>query len=285
MIWHDLHYLVFTGISQTGLILVNPMPQPATMNDHRTLARVAWRHANGDLKVATNRFKELCGGNVPLHPKRFVSTWGPRQANGIATGRGRGRKITDSQATELAGIYVGGFKTCGQQRGYTSVKHAKRRSKKFAATVEACGNPNDRTVLRAMERADPELTKVKQTPKKRLTEANKVFRIKVARKNLRMGPRLKAVTWLDETHKYIQLKQVRVAGRRSKGDVVISDQFASKSKQQQVKIYALLAVNYAKGPLYCKILTGTSGVERTYKVTTKQGRNNMHLSMYLAAEI
>lgn len=236
----------------------------------RQLAHHAWHACDGDLDSAIVLFKTLCKGDVPPQVKRFVLTWGPRESAKNKPGQGRQCKIQNDVAKKLANMYKSGFNTRAGDRGYTSVDHAKRMSSTFAQLIADAGNPSNKTVMRAMRRVDKNLGKVRQCAKKQLSPQNKSYRRKVAGILKRIGKKqLHAVTWVDEVSKWVKLPDRLVAGDKRKGDRIVDDYFASKNKKQQIKISALLAVNYAVGPLYCKLLTGTTGgIGTDYQVQT-----------------
>lgn len=234
----------------------------------RTLARTAYKIAKGDEAKALQLFDTWCDGDKVDHPKRFMQRWGPQTSLKNRAGQGRQPKISQKDAKRLAAIYKKGFVTAGEQRGFRSIAHAKKKSKQFAAIIASCQNPTDETVLKTIKKADPNFAKVRQTPKKTLTDANKKQRRQAADTNLRRGRhRLHAVTFIDEFSFTAALPNTKVAGDRRKGDRVINDKFQSKKHQNRPTICAVIAVNYAKGPLYIQWLTGTTGgVEKTYTV-------------------
>ncbi len=210
-----------------------------------------------------------CEGNCPDHPRRFLQRWGPRAHARNKAGQGRHHKIPDAQAKQLAAIYKRGFTTCGERRGFRSIAHAKRRSKAFAAIVDKCGNPTNETILNSIKRVDPNFKQVRQTAKKTLTDDNMKQRRRASDTNVRQGiQRLHAVTFVDEFSITAGLPDTMVAGDRRKGDTVIHDKFQTKKHKSRPTVHAIIAVNYAKGPLYIEWLTGTTGgVGKTYMVS------------------
>lgn len=245
------------------------MPPPVEANHWRLFAQHAWRATGGNIDRAMAWFKEHSSGNVPPQLKRFIETWGPRDAISNAPGQGRKRKIPNELGKQLAKVYKRGFVRGGNELGFTSVRHAKqKRKRKFADIIETCGNPTDRTVRAAIKRADPFVTKVRQTAKTQLPDKVKKQRRRVADANLRRGStRLHAVTWVDEITKTATYPSRRVAGDKRKGERVIDDPFAAMRANKRPKVHALLAVNYAVGPLHCEFLTGTTGgVKKKYMV-------------------
>lgn len=234
----------------------------------RQLAHHAWNACDGDLDPAIALFKTLCKGNVPPQVRRFVLTWGPRNSAKNKPGQGRHCRIPNDVAKKMASLYKAGFKTSAGARGYTSVNHAKRMSSVFAQLIVDAGNPSNKTVMRAMRRVDKNLGKVRQCAKKQLSPQNKAYRRKVAGILKRVGKKqLHAVTWIDEVNKWVKLPDRLVAGDTRKGDRIVNDYFTARNKNQQIKISALLAVNYAVGPLHCQLLTGTTGgIGKDYQV-------------------
>ncbi len=188
-------------------------------------------------------------------------------------GQGRRSKIPDAQAKKLATIYKRGFTTGGEQRGFRSIAHAKKKSKAFAAIVEKCGNPTDETILNSIKRVDANYKKFKQAVRKTLADVNKNQRRRAADTNTRKGiQRLRAVTFLDEFSITAGLPNTKVAGDKRKGDFVVHDGFQAKKHKNRPTINAIIAVNYAEGPLYIEWLTGTTGgVAKTYKVSSQPG--------------
>lgn len=239
----------------------------------RTLAQTAYNIARGDEAKALQLFDTWCDGEKPDHPRRFMQRWGPRNSTTNQPGQGCYRKISKQNAKRLATIYKRGFNTCGEHRGFRSVAHAKEKSKEFAAILEKCQQPSNKTVLRAIKNADPNFQKVRQTAKKALSDANKEQRRKASDNNLRKGvQRLQAVTFMDEFSLTAGLPNTAVAGDKRKGDFVIKDQFQSKKYRDRPTLHALIAVNYAQGPLYLRWLTGTTGgVGRVYTVSCHAG--------------
>jgi len=236
----------------------------------RLLARSAWRVAKGNLEKAVTVFNTLCGEHRHDHPSRFVQRWGPSKNTQNAPGQGRKPLISQDKAKKLAAVYKRGFTTVGQHRGFRGVPHAKqKRRKTFASIVQQCGKPCDRTVRSAMRHADPNLVMVRQVAKKQLTERNKKQRKRAADHNLRAGiKRLRATTWLDELDMVSQLPSTKVAGDKRKRDTIVEDPFQAKKFRDRPHVHALLAVNYAVGPLHIEFLTGTSGgVGKDYRVT------------------
>ncbi len=234
----------------------------------RILARQVWHACEGDLDRATASFKGLCKDKVPTQVKRFVLTWGQRDEVENKPGQGRVSIISHDTAKKLANLYMAGFKTSSGMRGYTSIDHAKRMSNTFAQLIADAGTPSNKTIMRAMRKANKNLGKVRQSAKKQLSPENKSYRRKVAGNLKRMGKkRLHAVTWVDEVSKWVKLPDRLVAGDKRKGDRVINDYFAARNKKRQIKVCAVLAVNYAIGPLHCKLLTGTTGgIDKEYQV-------------------
>lgn len=251
----------------------------------RTLAHTAYKLAKGDEDKALQLFDTWCDGNKPDHPRRFMRTFGPRTSTKNKAGQGRKPKIPKAEAKKLARIYKQGFKTCGEQRGFRSIAHAKKKSTAFAEILKKCHNPTDETVLSAIKNADPNFKKVRQTAKTTLTGANMSMRRKACDANLRRGvQRLHAVTFMDEFSFTANLPNTMVAGDKRKGDKVVKDRFKTKAHKHRPTVHALIAVNYVKGPIYIDWLTGTSGgVGKVYLVSNQPGclLQNGHLCEYL----
>lgn len=245
----------------------------ARTEELRTLARTAFKLAKGDEAKALQLFDTWCDGDKVDHPKRFMQRWGPQQSIKNKAGQGRQPKLSQQDAKRLATIYKRGFVTAGETHGFRSIDHAKKKSKEFAAIIAKCQNPTDETVHNTIKKIDPNYAKVRQTAKKTLTEANKRERRQVADKNMRRGiHRLHAVTFMDEFSLTAQLSNTKVAGDKRKGDVIVNDRFQGKKHQNKPTICAIIAVNYAKGPLYIEWLTGTTGgVEKPYTVSSQPG--------------
>lgn len=250
------------------------MRPPKDQHEIRTLARLAMKKANNDEDKAYKLFTAWCGEDKPSHAKDVLRRWGYRDNTKNKPGQGRPHKISHATAKKLAKTYKKGFTTCGEQRGFRSVAHAKKKSKKaFANVLKQCHNPTDKTVRKAMKAADPNLGKVRQCPRKELSESNQKLRRKISDTNLRRGiQRLHAVTFMDEFAMTAELSNTMVAGDKRKGDKIIKDRFQVRKFKDRPKIHVLIAVNYAKGPLYHRFLTGTTGgVGKTYKVSCHAG--------------
>jgi hypothetical protein len=68
------------------------------------------------------------------------------------------------------------------------------------------------------------------------------------------------------------LNSAQVAGDKRQGDKIIKDRFQAKKFRNRPTIHVLIAVNYAKGPLYHRFLTGTTGgVGKNYTVSWHAG--------------
>jgi hypothetical protein len=229
--------------------------------------------AKGDEAKALQLFDTWCDGDKVDHPKRFMQRWVPQPNLRNKAGQGRTPKITQQDAKRLATIYKRGFVTAGEKRGFRSIAHAKKKSKEFATIISRCQNPTDETVRNAIKKHDPNFAKVRQTAKKTLTDDNKKKRRQAADKNIRRGmQRLRAVTFIDEFSLTAELPNTKVAGDRRKGDIVINDRFQTKKHHNRPTVCAIIAVNYAKGPLYIEWLTGTTGgVGKTYTVSCQLG--------------
>jgi hypothetical protein len=164
------HKHMFRKLIQIGVFYAKMMDKIKHSTEIRRLAQLAWKTGAGDEAKAYQCFVTWCGKDKPCHARDLLRRWGPRESTKNKQGQGRPRKIPRVDAKKLAKVYKRGFTTCGQQRGFRSVSHAKIRSKKaFAGVLQRCHNPTDETVRNAIKDADPNIGMVQQCPKKELS--------------------------------------------------------------------------------------------------------------------
>lgn len=218
--------------------------------------------------AAVKLFKEFWPGAKYTRPDRLLRRWQGRGTLIDAPRPGAPCKVAPILAGTAAVLFTSGWvDKHGQTRGFRNVAHAKEMSEAFrllVSKVECC----DRTLLRAMVRADPAVARVPQVVKPLFREDVRKQRQRTAGKLLRLALCiLKATEWTDEGSWGFGKMSMKVYGTRGCERVVAENRAPRQLSEINVLHFAIV-VNWHKGPHNIVFLTGTKQLKQdeVYKV-------------------
>lgn len=242
----------------------------------RAFAALCW-HRTLSPAAAAAEFRRAYPEAV-RHPGKFCKKWGQRfAATGSvadAPGRGRPPAVPLAVARRAAALMRRGPGTGNPADNYTSISDAVDRCSELAAILEECGcTPG--TLMRAMRAADPNLVQRAQRFRPPLSQKNRKLRLALARRNLRLVHDVptywRRVVWVDAKKLWLRPASGLVwTDRRNPPPVHTHRHLNSGGRPICLHYYA--AVNADLGPIAIVFVTGTTGLNCTYKVGGWCGR-------------
>lgn len=246
--------------------------QAPVVGDERRARRVLARDlakAYPTTRAAVKALKRVRLDPPVADANKLVKRWAHRRTVADAGGRGPKPKVADALALKLARLYKAGWKDCdGVQRNFRNVKHAKDMSAEFrrqAAKLTCI----DRTVERAMHRADPTLATVQEEVKPSYSSKEMAGRVKCCDELARMPDgTFEGTEWLDEgSWGMTKLGTHRAAGERGHPKVVTDTRVPKGTSGKHIINFAI-SVNAVVGASTITFLPGTQGLkpDKQYKV-------------------
>ena len=236
----------------------------------RIAAVEAYYRADGNLPEAIKKFKEAVPREGDRPPDAnlfsFISYWQQRwhQHGSVAhtSPPGQPPRMDDDTARECIKVLLAGYKESGQQRYFSSMNDALKRSDYLRGQANEHGYDHA-TLLRRLKSEDPTLTRrllrfIKALPKharsKRVAYCQKLLGLPLKeRKQL-----LACIVWLDSKKLYVCPKDYLVYAPRD-AQLLVTDPRLSNSSYDIKKINYYCAVNAILGAVYFRLCTGTTG--------------------------
>lgn len=237
----------------------------------RVTAQVFLHKYGGDQDQAFQAWQALVEPDVLRQPRKFFRRWAGRSTADDTPRSGRPPLINRKLARELARELKRGAPDHGGARtGCKGVAAARKRSAAFRYLLDSLPHHVcDRTILRAAQRADPDLGSVTGLCKPLFSPRERLRRMQAARKLLRL-PRtvLQQVFWLDEASWGPKAMQARVLGSKAAGEWLHEDARAPKSHTDITPLHFSVTVNYNDGAVMLAWLRGprAKGSKGTYLV-------------------
>jgi hypothetical protein len=207
---------------------------------------------------------------VPSDPGQFCRRWylRNREHNHAKDKRraGRPRKIPDSLASELAEKIVGTPSETRPPTYHPNLRCFYHRHPCLGRQVAELKVSN-RTVERAIRRADPRITKRKPGRKKLLNAMQKKARKQVAT-TMKREPfyRLRSIVFVDEATLEMKRGGSPTVYAR-KGEKLPPEQHAQVVNEASWRVHYLAGVTHGVGSVGMFKLTGTTGHPKTYMVS------------------
>lgn len=244
-----------------------PAVPPADLNRAHAFIQVCWAACKPDKRAARRMFREQWHGKKIERVDGLLRKWCERESVFPIPKPGRRPIIDDALAKAAAAIYVRGWADeYGTVRGFRNVEHALAKSESFTDLVGGI-KCSPLTVLAAMKRVCPEVGRVRQRVKHVLSDKLKLERRRAAGVLLRMPLYVrKATEWMDEGGFGLHELSEMVWGDKTKGERLVTDNRAPRTKDDYTVLHYCVTVNWAVGPHTLTYLTGTKGMgEETFK--------------------
>lgn len=254
----------------------------------RVDAAHAWKVAQDRLRRAGRRatdactmreairvLKEMRPGLQLVRAGRFISRWRDRleatQSVEDKVGRGCKSKLTPEMASRAVDILVEGCQPgSAQHQPWVDIHHALRGSKELEA-IRARAGINGNTLWRRLLRHDPGLTRRWVQMKRVLTDEQKSVRAHACQLLLDKGDKLsdyiKRSFFIDSKKLWVQLRRAKYVCHTRQPVAYLHHAAIQQKRQDKCAINYYATVNYFVGPVLYREVSGTTGLERKYRVS------------------